>query len=391
MRTVLPPSPPAKPPVDGWRFRWNLVAPLAFVLATSEGATATEPPTSGPPAETVAQAHALLEKEIAPHVPGLAAAVAVDGWLVWSEAFGFADLEAQRPVTSASRFRIGSISKSLTAAGLLRLVEQGRIDLDAPVQKYVPDFPVKPEGAITTRLLAGHLAGIRDYRNREPFLNRPFAGVRAELQLFADDPLIAPPGTRFSYASLGWVLISAVMESAAHRDFLDFMAADVCSPLGLNHTRPDRTGAVDPDRTSFYATGPDGKFVAAPAVDLSSCWAAGGFLSTAEDLVRFGSAMLRPGYLTEDSRRLLFAGQKTTAGEPTGYGIGWYVRKDGAGRTLYYHDGASHGGTAVLFLRPETRAVAAILCNLSDADIADQSMRLADLFATLPAAAPERP
>jgi len=324
-------------------------------------------------------------------VPGFAAAVAVDGKLVWSEASGYADLAAQQRMTTVSRFRIGSISKSLTAAGLMRLVEQGQIDLDAPVQKYVPDFPVKPEGAITTRLLAGHLAGIRHHRNGEPVLNRPFPNVRAGLKLFADDPLVAPPGTKFSYSSFGWVLISAVMESAAHRDFLDFMAAEVCSPLSLAHTRPDRAGAVDPDRTSFYMIGPQGKFVAAPAVDSSFIWAGGGFLSTAEDLVRFGSAMLAPGFLSEDSRRLLFTEQKTSAGEPVGYGIGWYVRKDGAGRMLYYHDGGSHGGTAVLFIRPETHAVAAILCNLSDADITGQSMKIADLFAPLPPAALSKP
>lgn len=366
--------------------RFGRVGIAGFVMAAG-GAGAVESSPPGPSAETVARARVLLAKEIEPKVPGLTAAVAVDGRLVWSEAFGYADLEAKRWVTTASRFRIGSISKSLTAAGLMRLVEQERIDLDAPVQKQVPDFPVKPEGVVTVRLLAGHLAGIRHHRNGEPFLNRPFADVRAGLKLFADDPLVATPGEKFSYSSFGWVLISAAMESAAQRDFLGFMNAEVFAPLELTHTRPDRARAVDPDRTSFYQTSPAGKFVAAPKVDSSFIWAGGGFLSTAEDLVRFGSAMLRPGFLTEESRRLLFTEQKTAAGEPVGYGIGWYVRRDGAGRMLYYHDGGSHGGTAVLFLRPETHAVAAILCNLSDADITGQAMKLADLFAPLPAVA----
>lgn len=341
-------------------------------------------------AQIAARAHDLLEKETAPHVPGFAVAVAVDGKLVWSDAFGYADLEAKRPAMATTRFRIGSISKSFTAAGLLRLVEQGKIDLDAPVQKYVPDFPVKPEGVITTRLLAGHLAGIRHYRNREQFLNRSFPNVRAGLKIFEDDPLVAPPGAKFSYSSYGWVLISAVMESAARRDFLDYMAMEVFAPLGLTHARPDRSGAVDLDRTEFYLADPSGKFVAAPTVDCSFMWAGGGFLSTAEDLVRFGSAMLEPGYLTEASRRMLFTEQKTSAGEPTGYGIGWFVRKDSQGRALYYHDGGSHGGTAVLFIRPETHTVAAILCNLSDADIAGQSMKIADLFAPLPPVAAKK-
>lgn len=165
------------------------------------------------PADAAARAHELLAEQVAPKVPGLAAAVAVDGRLVWSDTFGFADLEAKKPVTAASRFRIGSISKSLTAAGLMRLVEQGRIDLDAPVQRHVPDFPVKPEGLVTPRLLAGHLAGIRHYRKEEPFLNRPFADVRAGLTLFADDPLVSPPvwssptaGGKYSI-TVGWSIL----------------------------------------------------------------------------------------------------------------------------------------------------------------------------------------
>ncbi|MGH8245210.1 MAG: serine hydrolase domain-containing protein, partial [Gammaproteobacteria bacterium] len=94
--------------------------------------------------------------------PGLSAAVAMDGTIVWSEGFGYADVEHRAPVWPASRFRIGSVSKSLTAAAVAKLVEQGKLDLDAPIQRYVPSFPDHKQ-KITTRQLAGHLAGIRHY------------------------------------------------------------------------------------------------------------------------------------------------------------------------------------------------------------------------------------
>ncbi|HWA28145.1 MAG TPA: serine hydrolase domain-containing protein [Lacunisphaera sp.] len=330
--------------------------------------------------DAAARAHELLAKQVALQAPGFAAVVAVDGRIVWSEYSGFADLQARNPVTVTSRFRIGSISKSLTAACLMRLVERGVIDLDAPVQKYVPDFPVKAEGAITTRLLAGHLAGIRHHTKEEPFLNRPFPDVAAGLKLFANDPLVAPPGAKFHYSGNGWTLVSAVIESAANRDFLDCMQREVIAPLGLTHTRPDRAGAEDSERTAFYQPGANG-FVAAPTVDFSYLWAGGGYLSTAEDLVKFASALLRPGYLGEESRRLMFTSQKTATGETTGYGLGWFVTQDNQGRPIWYHDGGSHGGTAVLLIRPETHTVAAILCNLSGADLNGHAMKLADLFA----------
>ena len=134
----------------------------SFLLAVSffsfAVATAAEKPALD---AAIARAREIVATKLAPAVPGLSVAVGVDGAIVWSEGFGYADLAAKKPVTRDTRFRIGSISKSIAAAGLMLLVERGQLDLDAPVQKYVPDFPVKKEGVITTRLLAGHLAGIR--------------------------------------------------------------------------------------------------------------------------------------------------------------------------------------------------------------------------------------
>jgi CubicO group peptidase (beta-lactamase class C family) len=130
--------------------------------------------------DVIAQARAIIQTEIAPKVPGLSVTVSVDGAIVWSEQFGYADLATQAPVTRTTRFRIGSVSKSLTAAGLALLVERGQLDLDAPVQKYIPDFPQK-NGIITPRLLAGHLTGIRNYRGVEATSNRPFSNLRSGL------------------------------------------------------------------------------------------------------------------------------------------------------------------------------------------------------------------
>jgi CubicO group peptidase (beta-lactamase class C family) len=375
------------------RFVWSLLifssVWLTGQVLAVDPVVAVEKPAVLPSEEIVVRARSFVEKGLATKVPGLSVAVAVDGKIVWSEAFGYADLEAKRPVTPATRFRIASVSKPVTAAGLMLLVERGQLDLDAPVQKYVPDFPVKPEGVITTRLLGGHLAGVRHYQGTETLLNRPFADVHAGLKIFADTPLIAPPGVKFNYSTYGWSLISAVMESAAQRAFLDYMDEEVFKPIGMTHTRPDRAGVVDADRTLFYVTGPDGKFAAAPPIDSSYKWAGGGFLSTAEDLVKFGSALLQPGLLKETSLTSLFTSQKTSEGKPTGYGIGWFVQRDKHGRPFYFHTGGQQGATSVLFMRPDERLVVAIVCNLSDAPIIGQGTAIADLFAPLATAASE--
>lgn len=337
----------------------------------------------------IAQARAIIQKELAPKAPGVSVAVAIDGKLAWSEGFGYMDLEAKKPVTNTTKFRIGSISKSLTSVGLALMVERGQIDLDAPVQKYVPSFPDK--GApITTRQLAGHLGGIRHYRGRESFRNQPFTNVLSGLAIFQDDPLVAPPGTKYSYSSYGWTLISAAMEAAAHEDFLTCMDQNVIKPLGLTHTRANRKDIIDPDCTKFYANDLLGKYTLAPEVDQSYKWAGGGYLSTPEDLVRFGNALLKPGFLKASSLKLLFTPQKTSDGKPTTYGLGWSVGRDAAGHRIMMHTGGSVGGKSVLLLHPDTKTVLALVSNHSTPTLPKKDREaIIELFApfyTVPAA-----
>jgi len=318
--------------------------------------------------ETVARMRALVCERLAPRIPGVQVAVAIDGTLVWSEGFGHADAARRRPVTRETQFRIGSVSKPLTAAAVALLYEQGKLDLDAPVQRYVPTFPAKGY-PVTTRQLAGHLAGIRHYRDREFFLNRRFATVRDGLAIFQDDSLLFPPGTRFSYSSYGWNLVSAVVEGASGEDFLPYVSAHVFRPLGLTHTAPDRADSVIPGRTQFYDGDSAGVYRVAPPVDNSYKWAGGGFVSTAEDLVKFGSALVAPGFLRGETLELLFTSQRTSAGEETGYGIGWFLRTDSLGHRWAFHGGSAVGGTAVLGVDRDAHLVVALLTNLSDAAV----------------------
>jgi serine beta-lactamase-like protein LACTB, mitochondrial len=299
----------------------------------------------------------ILQLELASKAPGVSAAVAVDGKVVWSRQCGFSDIRAKAPVVAGTRIRIGSVSKPLTSAGLALLVERGKLDLDAPVQKYVPDFPDKG-AVITPRMLAGHLSGIRNYSGTEAATNPPVLNLRAGLKVFETDPLESAPGTKYNYASYNWNVLGVVMESAANQEFLAFMAENVLRPLGLEDTVPDRSDARVPRRARCYEVGPSGEFLPAPRRDFSSLWPAGGFLSSAEDMVRFGSALMRPGFLKAESLDLLFTSQKTAAGKPTNYGLGWMTV-----RSLRLHGGDSMGGTAVLLTHPASRTVVAFAAN----------------------------
>jgi len=301
---------------------------------------------------------------IARGTPGLSLAVAVDGKIVYSEGFGFADLEERVPVWPTTKFRIGSVSKPLTAIALAQLVEAGKLDLDAPVQSYVRSFPDKG-AVITTRMLAGHLGGIRHYQGDEFKIQQHYANVLDGLKIFENDPLVSPPGTKFNYSSYGYNLLSAVVESASGENFLAYMQKHVFDAMGLVHTTADQNAQIVEQRSRFYEKEKDGTLENAPYVDNSYKWAGGGFLSTSEDLVRFGSILLQPGFLKAESLKLLFTSQKTKSGQVTGYGVGWGIAKSASGKLVYAHSGGSVGGTSQLIVYPETHVVVALITNLS--------------------------
>lgn len=308
-------------------------------------------------------------------IPGLSIAVAIDGKIVWSEGFGFADLEDHVRVSTATRFRIASISKPITAVAMARAYEQGKLELDVPIQKYVPNFPRK-ERDITARQLVGHLSGIRHYRrspdmDKDDFYNRKknYKSISEALTIFQDDPLDFMPVTKFGYSSYGYTLLSAAIEKTSGQDFFTYVQKEIFDPLHMPSTSADENGKIIPNRTRFYSLDENKNVINAPYIDGSDTWAGGGFLSTPEDLTRFGSAHLKAGFLKESTLREMFTSQKTSDGKETGTGLGWRIGKDKEGRTYYFHPGENIGGRSYLVVYPDTGVVVAALHNLTGASL----------------------
>jgi serine beta-lactamase-like protein LACTB len=322
---------------------------------------------SGQDTAAVARARALVADLVeAKQIPGASVAVARDGVIVWSEGFGWADVEQRVAVTPLTRFRLGSVSKIVTAAAAARLVDAGALDLDAPVQRYVPAFPTKP-WPITTRQLTSHTAGIRHYLAKDdagPLKgNPPFASVTAGLAVFQDDPLLFQPGTGYAYSSYGWNVVAAVVEGASHETFLDCLQRTVLDPLALRAIGPDHVRTIVPFRTRFYTLDRERRLTNSPYIDSSYKWAGGGLLGSAEDLVRFGSAHFQPGFLTQAALDELFTPRVTIPNSRTGVGIGWRIGEDAAGRRVYHHGGSIEGGRAMVVLYPQSKVAIAFLAN----------------------------
>jgi len=311
---------------------------------------------------------------------GVSVSIGLKNKIIWSEGFGYSDLEQRVIVTpSKSLFRIGSISKPITSIAIGLLYERGLLDINKPVQHYVPSFPIKKKGEITTRLLASHMAGVRHYNKREELLNvKKYSSVLDGLTIFQEDELLYEPGSRYYYSSYGWNLISAVIESASGHNFLDYMTRNVFTPLKLDQVIADQTEKLIPNRGRYYEI-VDNEIANAPFVDNSYKWASGGYLSTSEELVRFGMSFLSQPILKKETVDLLWQSQQSASGYRTGYGFGW---KSGTinGRSWVGHDGNSIGGTAYFRIYPKEELVIVFLSNTSGLQMGVAPQKIAEIF-----------
>ena len=369
------------------RQRWPksaLLVPALLLAGCGAPAPAADTTVGDAAAEysaAIESARALIDSLMAAQdIPGMSVAVGQESEVIWSEGFGFSDLTHNVKVTPLTKFRIGSVSKPFTAAALAHLVEDGELDLDAPVRSYLPSFPAK-RWPVTTRQLAGHIGGIRHYRGRENFSMAAYADVLSGLEMFQDDSLISEPGTEYSYSSHGWNLISAVVEAASGEAFLVYMDRMVFGALEMANTMADEVRPVIPHRTRFYARDEDGGVVNAPYVDNSYKWAGGGFLSTPEDMLLFANAHRTPGYLEAETLEMLFASQTLRDGTETGYGIGWRSSTNDRGEAMVSHTGGSVGGITVMTLNRDTGVIVAVVANLSSARLGNGlAARIEELF-----------
>jgi serine beta-lactamase-like protein LACTB, mitochondrial len=313
------------------------------------------------------------------NIPGVAVTVMVDGKIAWSEGFGYADLEQKVKVDPAkTKFRIGSISKSLTAAGLAKLYEANKIVLDSTIYFYLPNYP-KYKYRFTIKQLGGHIAGVRHYKGNEWYSTQHYYSVTEGLSMFKDDSLNFKPGLKYQYTSHGFNLLSAVMEKAANNNFLLFMQNEVFTPLNLTNTKPDVNDSIIHSRSRFYEIR-NSKIKNAPYVDNSYKWAGGGFISTSNDIATFGNALLGDKFLKPETIKLFTTPQKLNDGSVTTYGIGFAVGKDSKQNSWFGHSGGSVGGTTDMVIYPDQKVVVVVLTNLSDARLGALSRDLARLF-----------
>jgi serine beta-lactamase-like protein LACTB, mitochondrial len=298
-------------------------------------------------------------------IPGLSAAAGAGDKIVWAEGFGSANVELEIPVKINTKFRVGSLSKTFTALAIGKLKDDNKIDLDLPVQTYVPSFPTKRYG-INIRQLAGHIAGVRHYNylKNEYTSNIHYKNVNESLNIFKFDSLLFKPGTKYFYSTYGYVLLSAAIEGASKQSFLQYMDSKIFKPLDMDNTIADLKDSLIVNRAHCYKLSM-GVLYDSPIVDNSNKWGGGGFLSAPIDIVKLGLTLVNDKFLKKETRELLFTSQKLVNGRETNYGMGWRIGKDARGRKYVYHSGTSVGGKAFILIYPEEKIVVAIAANVA--------------------------
>jgi serine beta-lactamase-like protein LACTB, mitochondrial len=313
-------------------------------------------------------------------VVGLSAAIAVDGALLWTGGFGYANLQHRVEADAGMVNRIGSISKPVAGAAAMALWDRGMLDLDAPVSTYLPDYPER-NARITPRQLMSHTAGVRHYTGDSEFLsNVRYPDVFEPMRVFWADDLLFEPGSGYAYSTYGWTVVSAVTDAAdPSRDWLRILHDEVLDPLGLVSMQPEWQDSVIPRLASYYLLDRGaGTITNAPEVDNSNKWAGGGLVSTAADVVRFALGVAGGAILSDRARAEMWRTQ-TPAGESS-YGLGWGVA-DIDGRRVVSHSGGSMGATAMLVLLPDDGIAVAVLGNTGGVGHAGIARRVALIFA----------
>jgi CubicO group peptidase (beta-lactamase class C family) len=385
--------------------RLLLLWPLAclFLMATlASGQSGAPRAAESKPlaAETIKQIEALIQQEMTRQgIPGMSVAVGVNGQVRYAKGYGTADLENSIPVKATTVYRTASIAKPMTATAVMLLSEQGKLDLDAPIQKYCAAFPEKP-WPVTARQLLGHLGGVRHYtKPGESSGTTHYFTIEESLKIFKDDPLLHEPGSKFHYTTYGYSVLGCAIEGAAGMGYEDYMQENVFKPAGMAHTRNDDHFFVIPDRARGYLKLDDQTYAQLPVAvkgkvkvgqlynaqlhDTSMKVPGGGLVSTSVDLVKFGHASMTGTVVKQATLERMWTPQQTKDGKKTTYGLGWGVGER-AGMKIFSHSGGQAGTSTLLYVLPEKSIVIAAMCNLEGASLGRMLDEIGKSLVSLP-------
>lgn len=312
---------------------------------------------------------ATMEAVYGPDGPGGTAIIVQDGKVLYHKGFGKANLELDVDMQAGHIFRIGSITKQFTAAAILKLAEKGKLSLEAPVTKFLPDYPTRGH-TITVHHLLNHTSGIKSYTEMEKWdaeaRRRDFT-PREMIDYFKDEPMDFAPGEEFRYNNSGYFLLGYIIQKASGQPYDAYLRETFFEPLGMKHTIYGHNAPVVPGRVAGYQPSPFGGYQNADYLSMTQPYAAGSLLSNVEDLSTWYHAVAAGKVISVASRELAHTPTTLNDGEVQQYGYGWSLGEQ-EGSAFWGHGGGINGFATASRYFPEEKLFVAVFsnCNCND-------------------------
>ncbi len=303
--------------------------------------------------------------------PALSVAIVTNNQMSFSKGYGLADVENNVAARSDTAYRLASISKSLTAIAVMQLAERGKIDLNAPINKYCAAYPENQvlkdtpdkKFSITVRQLLIHQSGVRHNKPEEVLTTKHYNNITEAVGSFKDDSLVIEPGTKYSYSTPGYTLLGCAVEGVSGVAYIDYLRENIFKPAGMTRTFVDDVYAIIPNRARGYRKTEKGELINAPLHDTSIKVSGGGLVTTVEDLANFAVAVNTNQLVKQETLAQMWTKPKASDGKEQGYAMGFLIN-DKNNLLRVFNDGSQAGTRTYLFLMPKQNFAIALMTNL---------------------------
>lgn len=335
-----------------------------------------------------AQMDNYLNEKYKPNEPGAIALVAKGNEVLYRKAVGMADLENNISLTPNHVIEIGSITKQFTAVAILMLLEEGKLSLEDPIEKYVEKYPAHGY-KITIHHLLTHTSGIKSYTSLESWtkLWRQDKTPMEMIDLFKNEPMDFAPGEKWSYNNSAYFILGYVIEKASGMSYPDYVEKKIFAPLGMKNSYYGSMTKIIPNRARPYQKR-DSEFRNAEYLSLTQPYAAGSIMSTVDDLLIWNLAVHSGKLVKKETLQKAQTDYKLNNGKPTHYGYGWGL-DELKGSPTVEHSGGIFGYTTNGIYLPRENVYVIVLTNRDDQGPGDTSMKMAALAIGKPITKPE--
>lgn len=297
--------------------------------------------------------HELVDKDL----PGVSIALVDGNQIVWQQGYGFSNPTTKAPMTADTIFRVGSVSKLFTDIAVMNLVEQGKLDLDAPITKYLPDFkPKNPfNKPITLRQLMSHRAGLVRESPVGSYFDSTAPSLSATVKSLNQTALIYAPETHTKYSNAGIAVVGYVLEKTQKQPFADYLKKILLDPLGMKQSSFQPTPEINKNLAKSQMWTVFGKTFDAPVFELGIA-PAGSMYTTTGDLANFARSLFNydKSILKKEMLEKMWQPQYAETGQKNGFGIGFRI-SDLDGHRLVGHGGAIYGFSTQLSVLPDDK------------------------------------